>query len=105
MQIAEPSILPENPTKASFLEQLNMKKSEELQEFKAHLEALKKAYEDQINIMKENHLKDLEFERKAREHLLKEMEDQVKRERDRNHSILQAELKKKEELHKFEVQN
>ncbi len=85
------------------MEQLNFQKTAELQEFKAHLEALKKAYEDQLNIMKENHVKDLEFEKRAREHLLKEMEDQVKRERERNHEILQAEIRKKEELHKFEV--
>ena len=97
------SFLPENAAKATFLEQLNFQKTAELQEFKAHLDALKKAYEDQINIMKENHVKDLDFERKAREHLLKEMEDQVKRERERNHEILQAEIRKKEELHKFEV--
>ena len=59
--------------KHSVLEALNQRYQLEIEKNNKHLEDVKKVYEEQIKMMKENHHNDIEYERKGREMLLKEM--------------------------------
>ena len=59
--------------KHNVLETLNQRYQLEIEKNNKHLEDVKKVYEEQIKMMRENHHNDIEYERKGREMLMKEM--------------------------------
>ena len=94
-----PPILP----KENVLELLSNKKSNEIDEIRLHTETVRKNYEDQLKILKDNHAEELEYERKSRMKYSEDIEKQNKRELERIKESYESELKRKEELHKFEL--